>query len=187
MGIFSVTSGYHSPDRTSSPVEGVELDVLYDVLRNGRRRLVLHYLLASPGNAAELGPMATQVAAWENDEPVAAVTSAERKRVYNTLQQTHLPRLDDQGVVDYENNRGTVALCVDPKQLGLFLKHLPKTGTPWFLYTLAAGTLLWGLMTLNWVGVHVFGVLSRGTMAGLVGVGAALMLVLHAVFLLRLT
>jgi len=48
------------------------------------------------------------VAAWENDTTVQALTSDERQRAYIPLYQSHLPKLDEEGVIEYNKNRGIV-------------------------------------------------------------------------------
>jgi len=144
-----------SPEPQESPVEGIPVETMYDMLRNKRRRLVLHYLLNSRDHEAVLGSVATQIAAWENEIPVSAVTSTLRKRTYNTLQQTHLPTMDEAGLIEYERDRGTIVLATDPRQLELFLRALPKVNSSWTVGFLAAGFVLWLMLVANWIAVHV--------------------------------
>lgn len=54
--------------------------------------------------------MSEQIAAWENNEAIEEVTADERRRVYVSLHQTHLPRMDEAGVLQYENSRDTIEL-----------------------------------------------------------------------------
>ena len=144
-----------SPEPQRGEGDGIPVETMYDVLRNKRRRLVLHYLLNSRDHEAVLGSVATQIAAWENEIPVSAVTSTLRKRTYNTLQQTHLPKLDEAGLIEYERDRGTIVLTTDPRQLELFLRALPKVNSSWTTGFLAAGFLLWLMLAANWMAVHV--------------------------------
>ena len=84
-------------------------DTKFHLLQNARRRNVLRYLDENPENAeSEIREIALQVAAWENEKPIEQVDSPERQRVYVSLYQTHLPKLDDAGVVDYNKHRGWV-------------------------------------------------------------------------------
>lgn len=160
---------------------------MYDVMRNRRRRLVLQYLVDAPDHRAVIGTLATQIAAWENELPVSAVTSTLRKRTYNTLQQTHLPALDDAGLLEYDHYRGTVDLTVDPRQLQLFLTVLPKAGSNWTRGFLIAGFVLWLLLATNWLAVHVFHVYKPGSTAAITGMALFLVLVgfLHVYRLFR--
>lgn len=165
----------------------VPLDVLYDILRNKRRRLVLHYLINVPDHRAVLGSIATQVAAWENDIPMTAVTSKLRKRTYNTLQQTHLPKMHEDGIIEYDRNRGTITLSVNPSQLELFLHVLPKTGGTWTKGFLLAGFVLWLILAGNWIAVHVLSLYRPGGAATITAMALFLVLVgfLHVYRLFR--
>ena len=87
--------------------EAISLDEIYSVLRNRRRRFVLSEL-ESPEESLKIGDLAEQIAAIENDKPRSAVRSKERKRVYISLYQSHLPKLDELGVVRYDADRGFV-------------------------------------------------------------------------------
>jgi hypothetical protein len=151
-----------SPDKDGGPVEDVPVGTMYDILRNRRRRLVMHYLINTPEHDAELGTLATQVAAWENGKPVSAIDSTLRKRTYNTLQQTHLPRLDETDLIEYDRDRGSIFLTVDPSQLELYLTVLPQIDRSWITGFLLSGVLLWLLLVGNWLAVHVLGVFQPG-------------------------
>lgn len=83
------------------------LDEIFGVLQNERRRLILRYLDEHDGETA-IGDLAEHVAAIENDIPRAELRSKQRKRVYISLYQSHLPKLDDAGAVTYDQDRGTV-------------------------------------------------------------------------------
>ncbi len=89
----------------SAPQE-LSLDVVFDVLRNGRRRHVLERL-ASRDGATTLGDLAEHIGGIENDKPPSALASQERKRVYVGLYQSHLPKMADAGAIRYDD-RGTV-------------------------------------------------------------------------------
>ncbi|MGA9402972.1 DUF7344 domain-containing protein [Haladaptatus sp.] len=91
---------------TTSSVELSE-DQIYHLLQNERRRYVLRYLHGSDGQES-MRDIAEQVAAWENDSTVQAITSSERQRVYIPLYQSHLPKLDEEGIIEYDQSRGTV-------------------------------------------------------------------------------
>jgi hypothetical protein len=82
------------------------LDRTFTILQNHRRRLILEYLREH--DSTTQGDLARHVAAVENDVPESAVTSTQRKRVYVSLYQAHLPKLDEFGAVDFDRDRGTV-------------------------------------------------------------------------------
>ena len=90
--------------------ETASLDVTFDVLRNRRRRLVLRRL-RSTGTPVDIGDLAEHVAGVENGIDPARLNSQQRKRVYISLYQSHLPKLDDAGAIRFDQDRGTISLA----------------------------------------------------------------------------
>lgn len=82
-------------------------DVAFDLLSNRRRRFVLRRLQREP-EGIELGDLATELAASENDVPAEELSTQDRKRIYVSLYQTHIPKLEDNGVVTYDAETGMV-------------------------------------------------------------------------------
>lgn len=91
-------------------------DQIFHLLQNQRRRWVLKYLEGRDGQV-RMGDIAEQVAAWEHDTTVKALTSKERQRVYIPLYQNHLPKLDEEGIIDYNQSRGYVERLPPADQL----------------------------------------------------------------------
>lgn len=146
----------------------ISQDTVFHLLRNRRRRYAIHYLKRA--GSAEIGDVAEQVAAWENDVPVEAVDSTQRKRVYNSLQQTHLPELDDQGFADYDTRSGTVELTDAAHQLDVYLEVVPDRDIPWSEYYLGLSAVGAGLVAAVWAQVFPFTLLPAvAWMAFLVG------------------
>lgn len=81
----------------------------FKLLSNKRRRYILHFLKEKE-KETNVRDLAEQVAAWEENKTVKKLKSKERKNVYVSLYQTHLPEMDKKGVIDYNKNRGTVKL-----------------------------------------------------------------------------
>lgn len=99
-----------SPEFGGDPTETVtplSKDDTFHLLQNERRRMALAYLNQQTGTV-EMRDVAEQVAAWENDTTVQQLHSDERQRVYIALYQTHLPKLDDEGVIEYNQSRGLI-------------------------------------------------------------------------------
>lgn len=82
-------------------------DEIFHLLQNERRRMVLRYLRGTEG-PVRMRDVAEQVAAWEHDTTVEELTSTQRQRVYIPLYQSHLSKLDEAGLIDYQQNRGIV-------------------------------------------------------------------------------
>jgi hypothetical protein len=118
----------HVPEsvRTSSPSseEAPDLDEIFDLLKNYRRRCVLRYLSTVEGTA-QLSDIAEQISGWENDKEPRLITSSERKRVYVGLYQSHLPKMSNRGAISFNKPRGIV-------EKGPFFEHfhhyLPAQG-----------------------------------------------------------
>lgn len=96
-----------SDDTAEGPGE-LTKDELFHVLQNERRRRVLQYMFAHGNERYEMSDIAEQVSAWEHDTTVRKLSSDERQRVYIALYQTHLPKLDDVGFINYNQKRGIV-------------------------------------------------------------------------------
>lgn len=101
----------------------LSLSEAFEILQNKRRRDVLRHLAASEDNTTTLSELAEHVAAKENDIDRSELSSTQRKRVYIGLYQCHLPKMDDLGVVDYDQDRGTVELQNGAK----LLSYLPES------------------------------------------------------------
>ena len=123
---------------------------VFDILRNRRRRYVLHYLKQRDGPVST-GEIAEQVAAWEYDTTPEKITSKQRQRVYVSLVQTHLPMMASEDVIIDDD--GTVALTDEAAALEVYLEVVPENDIAWAQYYLGvtglnAGFLLVGLTDL---------------------------------------
>ncbi|MDX1746282.1 MAG: hypothetical protein R3324_10120, partial [Halobacteriales archaeon] len=82
-------------------------DEIFNLLSSSRRRSVLRRLLRED-EAVGLQQLADEIAAQENDKLVDELTDRERKRVYVSLYQTHVPAMADADVIDYEPESGSI-------------------------------------------------------------------------------
>lgn len=115
------------PRASGSEEQPTELskDELFHLLQNQRRRQVLVFLQGTEGEI-NMRDVAEQVAAWENDTTIDALDSNERQRVYIALYQSHLPKLDDAGVLTYNQQRGIVSRTALADQLDAYLNIEPS-------------------------------------------------------------
>jgi uncharacterized protein YjiS (DUF1127 family) len=97
--------GIDQPEETND--EDLSIGTICHLLQNQRRRRSLRYLREADGQV-RLSDLAETIAATENDTTVEQLRYEERKRVYISLYQLHLPKLADAGVVDYDADRGTI-------------------------------------------------------------------------------
>lgn len=103
----TVTTPRPTVDANSSVEQRLSDDKVFHLLQNRRRRDVIRYLSDAEGKVS-MRDIAEQVAAWEHDTSVRALDSDQRQRVYIPLYQNHLPKLDEEGVIEYNQSRGTV-------------------------------------------------------------------------------
>lgn len=120
---------------------------LFDSLCNVRRLHILDYL-SDRGPEAELGTLVEHVAAAEYEKEASAVSRSERRRVYVSLYQTHLPKLEEQGLVEWDRDANRITL-VARGSVDAVLDTDEPTVTPWHRYYLGlavASGLLFALV-----------------------------------------
>ncbi|MCU4924881.1 ArsR family transcriptional regulator [Halobacteria archaeon AArc-dxtr1] len=81
-----------------------ESDVFH-ILGNDRRRAIVQ-LLAEAGDRVDVSDVATEIADRESDS--ATVPNNLYKSVYVSLQQTHLPQLEEDAVIQYDSDAKTI-------------------------------------------------------------------------------
>ncbi len=130
-------------------------DDVFDILRNRRRRYVLEYLREHEGTVA-LGDLAEALANWEREDEDAYITHRDRKRAYVSLYQTHLPKLDRTGIVEYNQPRGTVTLGPDYRYLEGYLDRSHGGTLLWHRLYLLGSVGGIGVLALNQFAVFPF-------------------------------
>ena len=126
-------------------------NTLFSVLSSHRRRYVLYACNQADGETT-LSDVAEQVAAWEYDKPINELTSAERKRVYTSIQQHHLSKLEDAGLITIDGDR--LASTAKAENLDVYLEVVPEETVPWSVYYLGlsvVGSVVLGFSYLGWL------------------------------------
>ena len=148
---MALTEGTHTERRESvSDTTGPNRGEIFDLLSNHRRRYAIHYCKRE-GEPVTLGELAEHVAAWELDKDVQAITSTERKRVYTSLQQTHLPTLERANMIEFDDR--TIELTANARNLEVYLDIVPGDSVPWGVYYLGLSIL--GFLVLGGVALEV--------------------------------
>lgn len=147
------------PESTTTAAGGPEVTQTeaFDILSNDRRRHALHYLSYKDGT--KIGELSRQIAAWENGESLEEVTADERRRVYVSLHQTHLPRMDEAGILHYKNSRDTIELTERGESLRVYMEVVGDDDIPWSEFYLGLSALSAALVAAVWVNVPPFGLL----------------------------
>ncbi|SFR88942.1 hypothetical protein SAMN05216559_0555 [Halomicrobium zhouii] len=109
---------------TEAPTDRLDRDDVFHILQCRRRRLVLKYLQEHDG-PADMRDVTEAIAAVENDTTVAQLRSQERQRVYIALYQSHLPKMDRDGIINYEQDRGVVERTARTAQFDPYLVNEP--------------------------------------------------------------
>jgi len=101
------------------------------VLRNDRRRQVLKQLQQSVGRLSvrELSEAIAEAETGESPPPRNI-----RDSVYNALNQTHLPKLDSLGILEYNPHRKTVSLQSSAREVSLYMEVVTQYGITWAEY-----------------------------------------------------
>lgn len=124
----------------------------FELLSNHRRRYTIHYLKRHE-NPATLSNLAEQVAAWEYETTPGEISYDQRKRVYTSLQQVHLPRMDDMDIVEFDEREGTVETGPAAEELDIYLEVVHGRDIPWSGFYLALA-----LVNVLVIGAYVGGI-----------------------------
>lgn len=164
-------------------VEELSTDRMFHLLQNERRRLTLEYLQDTEG-VVDMRDIVENVAAVEYDTEVEQLSSTERQRVYIALYQSHLPKLADSGVIEYDQSRGWVKRTELADALDPYLtaersadESQPEE-TSWGRYYLSAGAIAAALLAAAWVGL--FPGVSGFAIAALVVAGFVGLALVHS-------
>lgn len=121
-------------DESSSLNEGE----IHDILRNDRRRAVIDFL-SEHGGHATIRELSEHIATLESgeDPPPRNV----RQSVYVSLHQTHLPKLQGLGVVDYDTDSKDIDLRERATRLEAYMDRKDSDTDPLSLIYVAIGTI----------------------------------------------
>ena len=125
---------------------------LFDVFSNARRRRSVQYLKRQ-GGTCDLAPLVEQVAAWENDVDPDEVTRTQRRRVYISLYQTHLPMLEEHGIVEWDPDDHTIELLPHEDVFEPYLDHRLEDQRNWHRLYVTVTTLGVLGLAVSWLSI----------------------------------
>lgn len=110
---------------------GIDRQEVDEILRNDRRRATIEVLREKVGPVS-LRSLSEAIAEREAEEspPPRNV----RESVYNSLHQTHLPKLDERDVVEYDRDRKTVRLEEGAREVYVHMEVVNRYGITWADY-----------------------------------------------------
>lgn len=152
----SVTVAQAAGDGTGGTV--LTQDTVFHTLSNQRRRLVLEAL--AEHEQVTVRELTSYVAARECGIDEADLDYKQRKRVYTSLVQTHLPMMQKHDIVAYDKSRGTVEPAADLAAFDVYLEVVPRSELDWGEFYLGLGALGVLVATLVAFDVTPFGFLS---------------------------
>jgi DNA-binding transcriptional ArsR family regulator len=123
-------------------------DLVFEILSNTRRRMLLFYLRKYEGSAT-VKELAERIAALENDVAVEDLERQQRKRVYVSLYQTHVPKLEKAGIVEYDDASGEVRLTNRAGEFDTYLTPATESEYPWRIHYLVLAALGGWLFVLS--------------------------------------
>lgn len=166
--------------------ESLSQDNVFDILSDSRRRYILYYLRKT-GEPVELGKLAEELAAWENEIPVGELTKQQRKRVYVSLYQTHIQKLAEAGIIEYDPDSGLVSLDEQTSQIEPYIMTDQDAngqqrwqGT--YILLAAVSTVVYALVALD---VSVFGLVSEPAVGSAILIAFASLVGAHLLHLRR--
>ena len=106
-------------------------ETVCELISNARRRAVVRRVAAlADTESVEMGDLAREIAGEEHDISPATVSAEQRKTVYVSLLQNHLPKLDAAGVVDWNDRSGDVAHGQSVDELAALVEGIERACEP---------------------------------------------------------
>ncbi|WP_267639364.1 DUF7344 domain-containing protein [Haloarchaeobius amylolyticus] len=171
----SVTVAQVAGDGTGGTV--LTQDTVFHTLSNQRRRLVLEAL--AEHEQVTVRELTSYVAARECGIDEADLDYKQRKRVYTSLVQTHLPMMQKHDIVAYDKSRGTVEPAADLAAFDVYLEVVPEDELHWSEFYLGLSAVFGILVGLAWLGLAPFASLGGLAYAALFTVALAVTAAVH--------
>jgi len=144
---------------TQADEQTFSTEAIFETLSSRRRRFTLHYL-TQVGTSVTIRELSEQIAAWESGVECHMVTPKQRKRAYTALHQTHLPKMDQLGVIVYDANRKTITLSKYIQDFDIYLDIVSPNELPWSRFYLLLGFVFFTLVIVAAQGIQPFSYLD---------------------------
>ncbi len=154
MGVKSVTAEIDETFGVSDGDAEITRDEIFDVLSNHRRIRVIKYLQESEEEMVDLRDVVDYVAQNEFGDVSGEVEYRERKSVYTALRQTHLPKLDELGIIEFEKSRGVMRLTNQANHVQMYLEYVPRHDIAWHVHYLGITALSAVLLGTTFFGIY---------------------------------
>lgn len=122
--VYAMTIAEQSTVDIAALREGaVSTDDLFDVLSNARRRFVIA-CLATHSKPLAVADIATELTCWECKTPSDQIPEEHVQSRYVALYHVHVPKMADVGILEYNQERNTIALVDECDGITSFVGHL---------------------------------------------------------------
>ena len=128
-----MSSPAHSIGGSDADEQEISDADVFEILSNRRRRFALHAIKRRE-EPIELSELSEQIAAWEMDTEPEQISYEDRRGVYMTLKTTHIPMMDERGVVEFEQQTKTVRSTDLLSKLDVYVEALRKDEIQWSTY-----------------------------------------------------
>ncbi|ADE05138.1 DUF7344 domain-containing protein [Haloferax volcanii] len=145
---------------TSEP--GLSETRIHEVLSNDRRRMAIEYLQDSDLTLRELSERIAEAETGESPPPRNI-----RQSAYVSLQQTHIPKLAELDIVNYDEESKVVSLA-EAGDVTVYMEVVPEGELSWSEYYAALAALGIVLMIAVAVGVPVISAVGAPGLGSLV-------------------
>lgn len=154
MGVSSLSGQLPDQFGRSSAAGEISRDQVFDVLSNHRRIYVIRYLKETEEELVSLRDVVDYVAKSEHPEVDGQVEYNDRKSVYTALRQTHLPKLDELGIIEFDKARGVMELTERANHVQMYLEYVPENDIPWHAHYLGVTALSGVLVAATFVDLY---------------------------------
>ena len=91
------------------------LSRVFGALAHQRRRYILYYL--RDHEQTDIDDLARHIVGWEQDSPIAEVSATDVEQVKPDLVHSHLPKLAEYGLIEYDPRSDTICYTIQPEFL----------------------------------------------------------------------
>ncbi|ADJ15459.1 DUF7344 domain-containing protein [Halalkalicoccus jeotgali] len=119
--------------RFLTPSKRLSDEEAFEILYNPRRRHTMAFLHRR-GRPCSMEELVEHISATENGVPIGELSNQQRRRVYVSLYQTHLPLLDETGAIEYDQERQRIAPGPAAPELIPYLETPTERPVPWRAY-----------------------------------------------------
>lgn len=145
----------------------ISRDELFEVLGNERRRHAVEVIL-DHGGTLDVSSLVDRVAAIENDKLEDDLTSAERKRVYTALRQTHLPMIEEFGLIAWDRESDEIEPAETLTNVNVYLGVVSRRRVPFSVVYFALVLVGSGLLAADWLSLGPLARIPASVLAGAV-------------------